>query len=66
MLLMQTERVCKEFETKNFGKFHDIYVQINTYLLANVFENFRNTWLEIYELDPAKFFSTPRLACKAA
>ena len=36
------ERVCKEFETKNFGKFHDIYVQINTFLLANAFENFRN------------------------
>ena len=41
----------------------------NTYytlLLADVFENFRNMCLEIYELDPAKFPSAPRLAWQAA
>ena len=31
-------------------------------LLADVFENFRKMCLEIYELDPAKFISAPRLA----
>ena len=31
-------------------------------LLADVFERFRNMCLEIYELDPAKFLSVPRLA----
>ena len=30
-------------------------------MLADVFENFRNMCLEIYELDPAKFLSTPGL-----
>ena len=32
------------------------YVQSNTLLLADVFENFRNMYLKIYELDPEKFF----------
>ena len=35
-------------------------------MLANVFENFRNMCLEIYELDPAKFPSAPGLAWQAA
>ena len=35
---------------------------INTSLLANVSENFRNKCPKIYEPHLAKFFSTPRLA----
>ena len=34
-------------------------------LLADVFEDFRNKCVEIYELDPAHFLSTPRLAWQA-
>ena len=43
-----------------------MYVQSDTLLLADVFENFRNTCLKIYELDPAKFLSAPGLAWQAA
>ena len=35
-------------------------------MLANVFENFRNICLKIYELDPTKFVSAPGLAWKVA
>ena len=35
-------------------------------MLADVFENFRNMCLKIYELDPAKFLSAPGLAWQAA
>ena len=35
-------------------------------MLADVFENFRNMCLEIYDLDPAKFLSAPGLAWKGA
>ena len=31
---------------------YDLYVQNDTLLLADVFENFRNMCLEIYERDP--------------
>ena len=43
-----------------------MYVQVDTLLLAGVFENFRNMCLEIYEPDPAKFLSPPELAWQAA
>ena len=53
------KRVCKDFEIKYLGEYHDFYDQSNTLLLANVFENFRNTCLKTYELDPAKFLQLP-------
>ena len=60
------KRVCKDFELKNLGEYHGLYVQNDTLLFADVFENFRNMCLKIYKLDPAKFLLTPRLARQAA
>ena len=60
------KRVSKDFEIKFFGKYHYLYSQNDTLLLADVFEKFRNMCLEIYELDPAKFLSAPGLAWQAA
>ena len=42
-----------------------MYAQGDTLLLADVFENFRNKCLEIYELDPAQFLSASGLAWQA-
>ena len=47
--------VFKTSKLKNLGEYHDLYVQSDTLLLADVFENFRNTCLKVYELDPAHF-----------
>ena len=60
-----TQKVFKEFKLKNLGDYHDLYVQSYTLLLADVFENFRNKCIEIYELDPAHFLSAPGLAWQA-
>ena len=49
------QKVFEEFKLKNLGDYHDLYVQSDTLLLADVFENFRNKCIEIYELDPAHF-----------
>ena len=38
-----------------------MHVQSDTFLLADVSENFRNICIEIYDLDPAKFLSAPWL-----
>ena len=56
------KRVCKDFEIKNLGEYHDLYVQSNTLLLADVFENFINTCINICGLDSAKFLTAPGLA----
>ena len=53
------QKVYEEFELKNLGNYHDLYVQSDTLLIADVFENFRNKCIEIYELDPAHFLSAP-------
>ena len=36
------KRVCKDFERKKLGEQHDLYVQSDTLLLADVFENYKN------------------------
>ena len=43
-----TQKVWGVFETRNHGDYHDLYVQSDTLLLADVFENFRNMCLDIY------------------
>ena len=53
------------FEIKNLGEYHDLYVQNYTLLLSDIFENFRNMCLSIYELDPVYFLSAPGLAWQA-
>ena len=53
----QAKGVCEDFKIKNLGECNDLYVQSDTLLLADVFENFRNMCLKIYELDPAEFLS---------
>ena len=44
-------------EKKKLLEFYEKYAQSNTLLLADLFENFWNIYLKIYELDPPKCFS---------
>ena len=50
----------------NLGNYHDLYVQSDTLLVADVFEKFRSKCIEIYELDTAHFLSAPELTWQAA
>ena len=43
-----TKGVCKYFKIKNLGEYHDLYVQRDALLLANVFENFRSVLIYLY------------------
>ena len=63
---MDAKRVCKRFEIKSLGEYHNFYLKRDTLLFADVFENFGKICLKIYHLDPAKFLSAPRLAWQAA
>ena len=59
------QKVWNTFNIKNLGEYHDLYVQSDTLLTADVFENFIDKCIDICELDPAHFLSTPGLAWKA-
>ena len=59
------KRELKNLNNKNLCDYHDLYVQGDTLLLADIFENFRDKCIEIYELDPAHFLSAPGLASQA-
>ena len=61
---LHAQKVFKEF-CINIGEYHNLYVQSDTLLLADVFENFRNKCVKIYELYPAHFLSAPALAWQA-
>ena len=59
---MHPKKFCKNLELKNIGEYHDFYVQSETLLLADVFENFQNACLQIFELDPTRFLTALGLA----
>jgi hypothetical protein len=57
--------VCDEFNIKNLGEYHDLYLKTDILLLADVFENFRKLCLSNYKLDPCHYFTAPGLAWDA-
>ena len=57
-----SNNVFKGIKLEKLGDYHDLYVQSDTLLLADVFENFRDMCIREYELDPAHFLSLPGLA----
>ena len=52
------KRVFKDFEMKNLGEYHDLYLKNNTLLLVPVFINVRKISFRIYHLDLQNLFYT--------
>ena len=52
------KKVCNDFEIKNLGEYHDMYVQGDRLYLANGFENFRNMCLKINEIITFSYYNT--------
>ena len=53
--------MLRKFLINIFGEYHDLYIQSETLLLADVFENFRDMCIKFYALDLANFLSAPGL-----
>ena len=64
---MHANRIGKNFgeDLKRLGEYYDLHLKNDAFLLADLSENFREMCLEIYQLDPAKFFSALGLAWQA-
>ena len=50
---------------KTIGEYHDLYLKSDILLLADVFENFRKTYLQYYRIDPCHYFTSPGLSWDA-
>ena len=57
-----TQKVWEVLEIKNKGENHDLYVLSDTLLLTDVFEKFRDKYIQIYGLDPAQFFFSTKIS----
>ncbi|XP_072023059.1 uncharacterized protein [Amphiura filiformis] len=57
--------VWDTFGMKSMREYHDLYLKTDVLLLADVFENFRKTSLENYELDPCWYYTAPGLSYDA-
>ena len=61
---LHAQKVFNEYCT-DMGDYHDLYVEIDTFLLADVFEKLRGKCIEIYGLDPSYLYSATVLAWQA-
>ena len=48
LIICMPKKVWKDFEIKNLGEDHDLYVQSDTLLLPDVFGSFRNKCIDIH------------------
>ncbi|XP_053205584.1 uncharacterized protein LOC128389950 [Panonychus citri] len=59
-------RVWKQFNCQKLGDLIDIYLRLDVLLLAAVFENFRETSLNDFAIDPPHYMSVPGLSFASA
>ena len=59
------QRVWEEMDCRTMRDYHDLYLETDVLLLADVFEAFREVCLDNYELDPAWYFTSPGLSWDA-
>ena len=55
------KNISNMFNMKNRGNYYNLFVQSDTPLLSDVFEEYRKTCIKEYELDSCHFLSAPGL-----
>jgi len=59
----RAREIWAHYNIKTMRDYHDHYLLSNVLLLADVFENFRNSIYDQHRLDPLHFITLPSLAC---
>ena len=62
----RAKQIYEVFGIKTLQQYHDHYLKTDVLLLADVFENFRNTIYGVHRLDPLHFITLPSLAWTTA
>jgi hypothetical protein len=57
--------VWKVFKCKTFLDYHNLYLQSDVLLLADIWENYKNVCMKMYKLDVSYYFTAPGLAWDA-
>ena len=57
--------VYKTLGCKTFREYHELYLKSDVLLLCDIFQNFRETCISYYKLDPANYFTAPGLSWDA-
>ena len=58
----RAQKVWSEFNIQNLGQYTDLYLKQDVLILADVFEEFCNSSMATYGLDPAHFYTAPGLS----
>ena len=59
------QKVWAEFNCRTLQDYMETYLLADVLLLCDVFENFRNNCLSLYDLDPVNYFSSPHFTFDA-
>ena len=62
---MFVKKLWKTFDLQNLGELHDLYMETDTLLLADVFQHYRQVIMKNYGLDPTHFYTAPSLSWSA-
>ena len=57
--------IYNAFSCQNLGDYHDIHLETDVFLLADIFEKFKKVCMNLYKLDPSNFYSAPNLSWDA-
>lgn len=60
------QQVWRTTSCQSMGEYHNLYLYQDIFLLADIFEQFRQVCIENYELDPAHYYTVPGLPWDAA